>query len=312
MKKLCPKCASSFSDESVFCNKCGAKLIEYEIKDEDVVYSSSDDIHGDAKKIPQIGELYHKNEDAKTPEEKKPRDLHKKPVKKNDKDSTQEFDISQEIESMNKPAEKNTVKKKICSECGAEIPYDSAVCPACKKRLEDGYVDNDSDKKSKSSVSLTIIITALIIAVIIVGIVLAFILTSGNRAPGVSGTHSRVQSSSSVSSQISSEGEYTEPEETYTEAAESESYATESSEEPIVQSSEEPVESSDEAAESSAADESSYDYDEESVEEPAESSLDEQSYESETTDEPSQEEPVDSSETTEESTPEESAETTTE
>lgn len=310
MKKLCPKCASLFSDESVFCNKCGAKLIEYEVKDEDVVYSSSDDIHTDAKKIPQVGELYHKDEDAPLTEEKKPQALHKKPVKKNDKDSTQEFDISQEIESMNKPTAKNTVKKKICPECGAEIPYDSAVCPACKKRLQDGYVDNDSDKKSKSGVSLTIIITVLIIAVIIVGIVLAFILSSGNRTPGASGTNSRVQSSSSVSSQISSEDEYTEPEETDTETTEPESYATESSEEPVVQSSEEPAESSDEAAESSIPDESSYE--EESSEEPTESSLDEQSSESETTDEPSEELPVQSSEGTEESTAEESEQTTTE
>lgn len=313
MNKLCPKCASVFSDESVFCNKCGAKLIEYEIKDEnkdeDIVFSRSDDIHGDAKKIPQVSELYHKNEESNTPEEKNPRDLHKKAVKKNDKDSTQEFDISHEIESMNKPAENNTVKKKICPECGAEIPYDSAVCPACKKRLHDGYDDNDTGERSKSSVSLTIIITVLIIAVIIVGIVIAVILTSGNRAPGASGS-SRVQSSAAVSAQSSSEDEYTEPEETDTEETEPESYTEQSSEELIVQSSEEPAESSDEAAESSALDESSYE--EESTGEPAESSLEEQSYESETTDESSEEEPVESSEGNEESTVEESEEVTTE
>lgn len=286
-QKVCPVCGEKYTDDSVFCKKCGGKLIAFEVEDgEEVVFNEVNDEDVQRSKLKQIKTPRVKVNEAEPNTAERTGKTHARESKNPDKEQTQEFDISAELEKM-KPdpygtdSEVRTAKRE-CPVCGAVIPAESRFCPACKTELSDNYYENDSfyDEPKKRINAKPVIIAVAAVAAFAAVVVLALTATgmcakrpSSEQSSAVSraSRESREASRSLESSEevYVPEPSYYEPEESYTESyfesyvpSESE-YSEEAPQESYVQSSEEiSVESSEAEPQESTA-ESSEEYSEE-------------------------------------------------
>ena len=282
-EKVCPSCGSRYDDDSDFCRHCGGKLIAFEVKqtetssqqskapNENIVFHQTNE-NQNQHKIKQIKSSdvkhspYHPSSAGST-------SAHHGHVRNNDKQQTQEFDISEELKRMQPdPEEVPTyrVQRIECPFCGAVIPAGNQICPACKADLShtphksaDQYDDFEKNRKP-------LMIAVSVIACVVLLIIVIMLMISARREPSSSVSGISRPSVSEKTSEETSEfsleddSEYEEIFDLSEEESIEESSIFESSEEESEEESSIPESSEEESVEESSIFESS---EEESVEE---------------------------------------------